>query len=227
MSSFSTKAKVYIISIILIGLGLIVWDLREMAWWNPWLYLLALLGAAAQIIKVEGPNDKTNYNIAWFVYGFTFIALGAPEALFVITAAHLAEWAWHKYPWFIQSFNIGMYAIIVYLAGGLKELLSLAENPLDLSGLLGMIAILLFFVLGNHWMVGMVVKLARGQTFAESGVFEFVGLSLDFAILTLGAVTALVWAYSPFAALLTSLPLILLYQALRLPAMMRRLSGEI
>jgi hypothetical protein len=68
-----------------------------------------------------------------------------------------------------------------------------------------------------------VVKLARGQSFAESGVFEFLTLSLDFAVLSLGIATALAWAFNPFAALLTSLPLILLYQALRLPALVRRL----
>ena len=55
------------------------------------MYVLAALGAAAQTYKVEGPNDKTNYNIAWFVYGFTFITLGAPAALIVMVIAHLVE----------------------------------------------------------------------------------------------------------------------------------------
>ena len=223
MKNFSAQAKAYIFSIILTGLALVAWMLAELGWNNPGLYLLAALGAVAQTLKVEGPNDKTNYSIAWFVYGFAFIALGPATALFVIVVSHLVEWIWHKYPWYIQSFNIGMYAILVSLAAWVKDLINPGMASLDLPGILGMVIALLVFVLGNHWMVGVVVKLARGQSLAESGVFELVTLSLDFATLSLGTATALVWAYNPFAALLTSLPLILLYQALRFPALMRRL----
>ena len=133
------------------------------------------------------------------------------------------EWAWHKYPWYIQSFNIGNHVISIYLAGLVFVLFKAGNSPLDLSNALSMAFANIVFVFTNHFLVGLVVKLARGQSFAESGVFEFLTLSLDFATLSLGTATALAWAYNPFAALLTSLPLILLYQALRLPAWMRRL----
>jgi len=39
----------------------------------------------------------------------------------------------------------------------------------------------------------------------------------------MGAVTALIWASNPFAALLNILPLYLLYHALRVPALLRQL----
>jgi hypothetical protein len=71
--------------------------------------------------------------------------------------------------------------------------------------------------------VGLVVKLARGQSFAESGVFEFLTLFLDFCVLSMGAVTALVWHNNPLASLLNILPLYLLYNALRVPALKRQL----
>jgi hypothetical protein len=69
-----------------------------------------------------------------------------------------------------------------------------------------------------------VVKLARGQSFAESGVFEPLTLSLDFTVLTLGAVNALVWQYNPLLSLLNIPLLYPLYQALHLPALSRKLS---
>jgi hypothetical protein len=223
LKNLSAQAKVYILGTILAGLGLLAWTAGELDWTNPGLYLLAALGAVAQTLKVEGPNDKTNYSIAWFVYGFAFIALGPAAALFVIVFSHLVEWIWHKYPWYIQSFNIGNHVISVYLAGLVFVLLRAGIRPLSLSSALSMAFANIVFVFTNHFLVGLVVKLARGQSFAESGVFEFLTLSLDFATLSLGTATALAWAYNPFAALLTSLPLILLYQALRLPALMRRL----
>jgi hypothetical protein len=222
MKNLSATAKTYIFSVILIGLGLIAWAVTELDWTNPGLYLLAALGAAAQTLKVEGPNDRTNYSIAWVVYGFAFLALGPVAALFIVVVSHLVEWAWHRYPWYIQSFNIGNHVIAVYLAGVVFFLFRLGIRPLDLVSALGMVFANLVFVFTNHFLVGLVVKLARGLSFAESGVFELLTLSLDFANLSLGTASALAWAYNPFSALLTLLPLVLLYQALRLPALMRR-----
>ena len=222
MKNLSSTAKVYILSTILVGLALIGWVSKDVTWANPWLYVLAALGAAAQTYKVEGPNDKTNYNIAWFVYGFTFIALGAPAAVIVMVVAHLVEWAWHKYPWFIQSFNIGSYAIVIFLVGGAYALVSPGSQTIDLNGSLALAFALLVFVFGNHLLVGLVIRLARGQSFAESGVFGFFTLFLDFTLISMGAVTAIIWFSNPFAALLNILPLYLLYNAIRVPALSRR-----
>jgi hypothetical protein len=223
MRNLSSAAKAYIIGTILIGLGLIAWKMPGSDWGNMGLYVLAALGAVAQTLKVEGPNDRTNYSIAWFVYGFAFIALGPASAMFVIVVSHLAEWIWHKYPWYIQSFNIGNHVLSVYLAGLVLETVSPGTKVLDLNGALGLAAASLVFVLGNHFLVGVVVKLARGQSFAESGVFGFLTLFLDFAVLSMGVVTALAWRYNPFASLLNILPLYLLYNALRVPRLKREL----
>jgi hypothetical protein len=223
LKNLSAQAKVYIFSTLLAGFALIAWMLTELEWTNSGLYLLAALGAVAQILKVEGPNDKTNYNIAWFVYGFTFIALGPAPALFVVFISHLAEWAWHRYPWYIQSFNMGAHVIPLYLAGLVFETVSGGMPVLDLVGALGMVAANLVFVFGNHFMVGLVIKLARGQSFGESGVFEFYTLFLDFTLLLMGTTTALLWFYNPFASLLNILPLYLLYNSIRVPALQRQL----
>ncbi len=225
MRNLSFAARVYILGTILIGLGLIGWKMLELDWANMGLYLLAALGAVAQTLKVEGPNDKTNYSIAWFVYGFAFITLGPASAVFVIVVAHLAEWIWHKYPWYIQSFNIGNHVIAVYLAGLVFETISRGTKVLDLNGAIAMLAANLVFVFGNHFLVGVVVKLARGQSFAESGVFGFLTLFLDFTVLSMGAVTALIWLYNPFVSVLNILPLYMLYNALRVPALKRQLQA--
>jgi hypothetical protein len=222
MNNLSTAAKFFILTTILIGIGLIAWVAQDVPWTNLGLYILAILAAGAQTIKVEGPNDKTNYNIAWFVYGFTFIALGAPAALIVITFAHLVEWAWHKYPWYIQSFNIGSYAVVTSLAGLTYQLVGGESQDFGFYSSLAVATGLLVFVLGNHLIVGLVIKLARRQSFSESGVFGFFTLFLDFTLLAMGAVTALIWSYNPFAAGLNILPLYLLYNAIRVPALIRR-----
>jgi hypothetical protein len=224
MKSLSSTAKVYITGTILAALGLVAWMLVNLDWTNTGLYLLAALGAVAQTLKVEGPDDKTNYNIAWFVYGFTLIVFGPAPALFVVLVAHLAEWIWHRYPWYIQSFNIGAHLIPLFLAGLAFEAINGGAHALDLNGAVAIVAANLVFVLGNHFLVGLVVRLARGQSFAESGVFGFMPLALDFILLTMGAATALIWLSNPFAALLNVLPLYLLYNSIRVPALKRKLA---
>jgi hypothetical protein len=223
LKNLSAQAKVYILGTILAGLGLIAWTAGELDWANPGLYLLTALVAVAQTLKVEDPNNKTNYNIAWFVYGFAFLLLGPLPALFVILISHLAEWIWHKYPWYIQSFNIGAHGIPLYLAGLVYQTLSRGNQGLNLNGALGIVAANLVFVLGNHYLVGLVVKLARSQSFAESGVFEFYTLFLDFTLISMGSATALIWFYNPVASLLNILPLYLLYNSIRVPALQRQL----
>ena len=223
MKNLSAQAKAYILIIIAIGLGVIVWRLLDLNWANLGLYLLAILGAIAQTLKLEGPTERTNYNIAWFVYGFAFIAFGPSAAIFVILISHLEEWIWHKYPWYIQSFNIGAHVIPVYLAGLIFETTSRGLQILALNYAIGMVAASLVFVFANHFLVGVVVRLARGQSFAESGVFEYYNLFLDFTLLSMGAVTALIWFQNPFASLLNIPPLYLLYNSIRVPALKRQL----
>jgi len=227
MKNLSATAKAYIFSTILIGFGVFAWAAVDLNWANPGLYLLAILGAMAQTLKVEGPNSRTNYSIAWFVYGFTFLALGPSPAIFVVVVSHLVEWFWHKYPWFIQSFNIGAHVLPLILARLVFATIKGGTETFDLGSAIGMAAANLVFVFGNHFLVGMVVKVARGQSFAESGVFEFLTLFLDFTVLSMGAVTALIWNSNPFASLLNILPLYLLYHAIRVPALKRQLEEMI
>lgn len=225
MKDLSAQAKAYILGTIIVGSGLTAWMLAKLDWGNYGLYPLAALGAIAQTLKVEGPNDRTNYSIAWFFYGYAFITLGLDAAIFIILISHLVEWAWHKYPWFIQSFNIGNHVIAVFSAGLVFEAVSRGSQMLDLNWMLGLVTSNLVFVFGNHFLVGLVVKLARGQSFAESGVFELLTLSLDFTVLTLGSVTALAWSSNPFLSILNVPLLYPLYRALRIPAQMRRLAS--
>lgn len=225
MKNLSAQAKAYIFIIIAFGIGVIVWRLLDLDWANLGLYLLAVLGAIAQTLKLEGPTGRTNYNIAWFVYGFAFIAFGPSAAIFVIFISHLEEWIWHKYPWYIQSFNIGAHVIPVYLAGLIFETAKQGMQFLDLHYAIGMAAAILIFVFTNHFLVGVVVRLARGQSFAESGVFEYYNLFLDFTLLSMGTVTALIWFQNPFASLLNIPPLYLLYNSIRVPALKRKLES--
>lgn len=225
MRDLSTESRTYIFATLGIGGFALVNQLSQLQWNQLGLLALALLAALAQTFKVHGPTQRSNYNIAWLLYGFTLVSLGLPATLFVILIAHLAEWLKHRYPWYIQTFNIAVYALVALAADFVYRTLNPADSPTELQGALALFVALITFTLLNHLLVGIVLKLARGQSFAESGVFDFLTLATDFTLLGLGAASALIFLVNPFGALLNVIPVYLLYQALKVPALGRRIQN--
>ncbi len=221
MKEISTKAKIFILIIISAGVGLSTWHLSQLAGQPVILAVLALLAIAAQILKVEGATKQSSYNISWLIYGFTFVLLGTPATLFVILAAHLVEWIWHRYPWYIQLFNIGNYALALVIASLVHDLIIPQSSSLPLTAL-AILAALGAFTITNHTLVGLVIKLARGQSFSQSGVFGPMTLMIDLSMLGMGAGTALLWGINPYATVLSLLPLYLIYSTLKVPALQRQ-----
>jgi diguanylate cyclase (GGDEF)-like protein/putative nucleotidyltransferase with HDIG domain len=222
MKNLPLKAKLYILPIILVGIVLSainVWgfDLKNL----PMMVALSTLAAFAQVIKVEGKTNKSNYNVSFLVYGFSFLLLGIPTTIFIILVAYLVEWAWHKYPWYISTFNIAVMSVSISVAGWVCKWINPLQDPLTISGTLGLIAGLMVFTFINHLLVGMVIWLAREQNFRQSGIFGLLSLMIDFTIMSLGVVTALIWKVNPTAAIFTIIPLYLIYNTLRVPQLER------
>ncbi len=220
MKELSLKAKLYVGFVLILGAWLFSWGLPQLDSQEVWLLMGAgALASATQVLKVEGQTAKSSYNISWMVFGFVLFMLGAPAALFVILVAHLAEWIWHRYPWYIQSFNIASYAVSVFLAQAVSRAF-IAFAP-ESSGwmIIAILAGSITFTLVNHLLVGLVIKLARGESLRESGVLGILTLMIDFSLLCLGVTAAVVWTYSPLAIVLTIVPLYLIYSTLRVPAL--------
>jgi hypothetical protein len=222
MNDLSTGSKTYIFATIGGGGIVLITQINQVRGAQVGLLVLALLASLAQTFKVNGPTDRSNYNLAWLVYGFTLVSLGVQACLLVILVAHLAEWIRHHYPWYIQTFNIAVYALAAIAADFVYRLLNPAGTPLEIQGALGLLALIATFTLVNHLLVGWVIRLARGQSLAESGVFDFLSLATDFTLLGLGAASAILFLINPFGAILNVIPVYLLYQALKVPALSRR-----
>lgn len=187
----------------------------------PWLAVGAL-ASVAQVLKVEGATNRTSYNAGWLFYGFAFLLLGARAALFVIVVAHLVEWAWHKYPWYIQSFNIASFAIAILWADSVYRLVNPSMQTATLQATVALLLALAAFTLTNHVMVGLVIWMARGQNLMQSGVFDVLSLLIDYTLISLGAAGGILWMVNPSAVLLTVAPLYLIYSALEMPSLERK-----
>jgi hypothetical protein len=222
MSELSWKARTFILSIIAVGLGLSVYNLLKVDWQNFWLLVLTGVAAVAQVYKVEGATHKSSYNLSWVVYGFSFVFLGGPATLFVILVAHLIEWAWHKYPWYIQVFNVASYSVVITVAGFVSQNLIPLDSPFTVAGAMSALLVTIMFTLLNHLMIGMVLKLAREESFTESGVFSYLTLIIDFTMFGVGVVSAFLWMVNPVTILFNIIPLYLFYNALKVPALIRQ-----
>jgi hypothetical protein len=99
MKECSVQAKVYVFGVILSGFVLLITQSLITVEFPIGILVSGLLAGIAQIFKVEGPTECSNYNISWVLYGFSFLLYGTFGAMVVILIAHLTEWFRHKYPW--------------------------------------------------------------------------------------------------------------------------------
>ena len=223
MKGLPTRAAVYVLGAIAAGLAVLVWAAPRLIGDSLWLTLgISLAAALTQILKVEGPTQKSSYNIALALYWFAFVALGLPEALLVMLIASGAEWMRHRYPWYIQSFNIASLAVALWLARVAEVVTSRLIGPEPAAAALGLVLAGVTLIAVNHTMVGLVIWFARGENLRDSGVFGRMTLGIDAALLGLGATTAYAWTANPYIAALAIVPAYLLYTALRIPALERQ-----
>ena len=223
MNSFSLTTKFYLILTYCAGIVIFAAHIGSVNLEKPLLLLvLCVIASMALILKVEGSTNRSHYTFNFLVYGFTFAVFGTSEAILVIVVSNIVEWIWNKSPWFIQSFNTGSYLVVMQAASIVYEWINPAHSPDTWQTALALIFSMATFNLLNHLMVGLVIWFARGETFKKSGVFDFFPLMLDLSLLYFGASLSIVWNHNPLALGLFLVPLYLIYNTLRVPALERK-----
>ena len=141
--------------------------------------VLAALAATAQVFVVRTGRSHGFHTAIVFV---TAGALLLPPELIVLMVAiqHIPEWIKERYPAYIQTFNIFNFALAALAAWGVAQLsapITLGANDTRAAG--AAIAACLAFVLVNHALLAPMLRLARGVSFADSGLFSLESLSSD------------------------------------------------
>lgn len=186
---------------------------------NDWLPFagLVILACLAQLYESEAPGRQSYYpHIVFFFAGV--LLLPPPLYVLLVIVPHLVEWAKerlargpHLKAWYIQPFNIathiiaGMVAYWVYKGVGVDPL-----TTYNLSSVAGVMVAAVSYVLINHVLVGMVLVLARGVSWKQSGVMERDSLVPDAVLSMLGYVVAVLVSLSPWLALPALAPLALI-----------------
>ncbi len=223
MRNYKPAAQLYILLVITAGVVLAGLSLPRI---DPvdglMLALLGGLASAAQVLKVQGATKQSMFHISYAVFGFTYVLLGAPAALAVMIVAHLVEWAWHRYPWFVQLFNLGALVLALSVADTARIFVVGVAGSQPWAATVGLLLAAGLFTLLNHMLVGLVIYVTQAGTLSQSGVLSSFTLLMDLATFGLGAAAALIWSINPAAVALIIAPLYLIYSTLKVPALKRQ-----
>ncbi len=233
MKTLAWPTRLYLLLCYIFGAFATWWLVVEYTQPFPWTdWLLAagciIVASACQVfvIKRAGTNYSDNLTPAPL---FAAVLL-APHPLLaiIIVAAFIPEWFVYRRRWFIQTFNIASYLIGAIVAYLVYELLTgtaykPTSEPLHLPGVVAMgITFLGVQTLLTAW----VLRLARGQTIRESGLFAPTKLGVEGAVLSVGITFALSWLYAPAFGIIAAVPLLLIFRALHVPNLIEEASTD-
>jgi diguanylate cyclase (GGDEF)-like protein/putative nucleotidyltransferase with HDIG domain len=223
----SYRAWAHIWCVLMVGAVLSGLALPGLAQSEPqWLTfaVLTVLATLAQFLEAEAPGRQSYY--PHLVFFFAAVLLLHPF-LFVLLVVipHLVEWAKKRLEdspflrdWYIQPFNITTHII----AGSAARWVYTALNGdavtfLTLSSVLAVTVAAFVYVVLNHFIVGLVLVLARGVSWRESGILDIENLLSDLIMLLLGAIVAVLWKLNPWLIIPALSPLVMMHRALMIP----------
>ena len=127
---------------------------------------------------------------------------------------HVPEWLKVRYPWFIQSFNICNHTINLVAAWGTVWLVLEVWPGGHNTSIAAALAASAVYVTLNHVLLGMMLKLGRGHSFRETGLFSVESPTTDLVLAGLGSVLTLLWTDNPWLIPAVIAPLILIHRSL-------------
>jgi diguanylate cyclase (GGDEF)-like protein len=228
----SYRAWAHIWCVLMVGAVLSGLALPSLAQSEPqWLTFAALtvLATLAQFFEAEAPGRQSYY--PHLVFFFAAVLLLHPF-LFVLLVVipHLVEWAKKRLEdspllrdWYIQPFNIATHIIAGSAAGWVHTALNGDTAVfLTLSSVFAVTAAAVTYVLLNHLIIGLVLVLARGVSWSESGILDIENLSSDLIMLLLGSTVSVLWQLNPWLIIPALSPLVLMYRALMIPELRKQ-----
>jgi PAS domain-containing protein len=178
--------------------------------------VLAASAAAAQVFIVRtGRSHGFHTAIVFVVAG----ALLLPPELVVLRAVvqQVPEWIKERYPAYIQTFNIANFTLGSLAAWAVTHSIAPAAfHGNDARAAFAGIAAGVVLVAINHTLLAPMLRLGRGVSFRQSGLFAFESLGSDVVLAGLGIALAMVWLTNIWLVPAIVAPLLLSHRSIRL-----------
>ena len=234
----SRTAWGYVIGVIAIGIAASVFGaIRSAPTGADWLACAALIvcAIASLIFRVVSRSSHTSdEGAAWYSPQLVFLFAGAlllPPSLYtlLVVVPHAVEWAFERIrktpflkTWYIQPFNIAGHIVCGLIAGVTTASATSLLRDGVVQGLIAALCGIAAYVLLNHLLVSMALRLARRVSVRDSQLFTLDSLSPDFIMLIHGFVIAELWKLSPVLIVPGLSPLVLIQHAIMVPQLRRQ-----
>ena len=182
--------------------------------------VLAIAATLAQTFPVKSPRNLMYHTSVVFLVAAALLL--PPELLVLIPLVQtVPEWLKERYPWTIQAFNISNYTLDALAAWGAAHLIErhgagIIHSNNARFAVAGLVACFLFVAV-NHVLVGVILKLGRGHTFHETGLFSSESISIDLVLAILGVSLAAFWHWNPWLIFAALAPLVVVHRSLSVP----------
>jgi hypothetical protein len=194
-----------------VGLGAVWLGADGLAADWPTFAAFALAAAATQLFRVRTPNNQC-YHLTLAVLVPAIFVLPLGWLLLLPLAQHTPEQLRERYPLHIQLFNTANYTLDLAVASGVAAALGAVgagHGSLPVQAAAGAA-----FVLVNHLLLAIMLRLARGHSLRTSGLFGREALATDLALAGIGIALLACWNVSPWLVPLGIAPLALVHRSL-------------
>jgi diguanylate cyclase (GGDEF)-like protein/putative nucleotidyltransferase with HDIG domain len=182
--------------------------------------VLAIAATVIHLFPVKSPRNTMYHTSTVFLMAAALLL--PPELIVLIPLVQtVPEWLKERYPWFIQGFNICNYTLDALAAWGVFNLMDVHGGALigdekarfAVGGLLAALA----FVTVNHILVALILRLGRGHSFRETGLFSAEAISVDVILAVLGVSLAAFWTWNSWMIFAAIAPLVVVHRSLSVP----------
>jgi diguanylate cyclase (GGDEF)-like protein/putative nucleotidyltransferase with HDIG domain len=217
------NARIYFVLVALAAAAVtlpFVGRLQNTHHWTAFL-ILASAAATARLFVVRTPADQAYHTDIVFLIPAALIL--PPELLVLVAVVQMVpEWLKMRYRWYLQTFNIFDYLLSAMAAWFVGRILILehtgiANDALRLS--IAGLAACVIFVAVNHIVLAVMLRLARGFTFRQTGLFDAEYLATDLVLAALGVALYAFWKSNPWLVPFALTPLFLIHRSLSVPAL--------
>ena len=217
------NAQIYFIAVAITAAAVTLPFIGRLQTTHQWPAFLILASAAAiaRLFVVRTPADQAYHTDIVFLIPAALIL--PPELLVLVAVVQMVpEWLKMRYRWYLQTFNILDYslsAMAAWFVGRwlILEHAGIASDALRLS--LAGLAACIVFVAVNHVLLAVMLRLARGFTLRETGLFDAEYVATDLVLAALGVAVYAFWETNPWLVPFALTPLFLIHRSLSVPAL--------
>lgn len=221
MRELSRPAQIYIGTILGLALLLAITGILTTPFRSGSVAIALVLMAGATVaqqFKVKSPKHQS-YFTTTILFVAAALLLQPAYIVLIVVVVHLVEALRVRYRWYIQAFNVANFVVCSLAAGAIFRYGRPVAEAVGPTAVLQAVVAGFAFVSLNHFLTALVIMWARRVPLGRAGTLDWDNIGTDLALMSVGALGALLWLTNPWLVPLCLGPLFLIYRSLLVPTL--------